>query len=504
MQYIQVRVGGASLRRAGRRVLTGIHWEIRPGQRWIVLGANGSGKTQLLKLVAGIVRAAPAPQPVLRWRLRGQWHHVPREVKQRIAYLGPERQDKYERYGWNMAAADVVGTGLYATDIPLDTLTTADHRRVQAILERLGIGALAPRRLLELSYGQRRMVLLARALIGRPALLVLDEVFTGLDRENHDLLVRWLARLRGDLPLVLATHELVDIPATATHALVLRNGRIAFRGTVRAAARTHFGHIAHPARPVRKPRRGGAGARAHKPLVRLDRAHVYLDGFHALHDVCLAVRPGEFWVIHGPNGSGKTTLLRALYGDHGIAAGGVIEREGMVPGVPLEHFRERTGMAAPYIHASYPRGYTVAQVVLSGRHSSIGLQRAFASDDRDAAARALRRLGLSGWAQRTLGELSYGQTRRVLVARALVRKPRLLLLDEPFDSVDAATRAVLARELRRQAAHRVAIVVTAHAVQEWSPIATHELEVVAGRVKYCGVLRTAGGLPADRAHGGCQ
>ena len=489
-RYLQVHVAGAGLRRAGRRVLAGIHWRIRPGQRWILIGANGSGKTQLLKMIAGIVRPTPAPRPTLRWRLRAEWHDVPLAVKQRIGYLGPERQDKYERYGWNLLAQDLVGTGLYATDIPLDALTAADRQRVQAVLRQLGIGPLGARRLLDLSYGQRRMVLLARALIARPRLLLLDEVFTGLDAQNHALLARWLARLRGDLPLVIATHELADVPATATHALVLRAGRTVYRGPIGAAAREHFRHIdreACPARAVNKPL---PRVRKKQPLlVRLERAHVYLDGEPVLRDVGLSIRRGEFWVVHGENGAGKTTLLRTLYGDHGVAAGGIIARAGSGPGIPLERFRARTGIAAPYIHASYPRNYTVAQVVLSGRHASIGLQRSFTAADHAAVAQALRRLGISGWAQRCLGELSYGQTRLVLFARALVRQPRMLLLDEPLDSVDAVTRGLLASELRRQILRGVAIVVTAHAVDEWRADATHELEVADGQVRYAGELR---------------
>jgi molybdate transport system ATP-binding protein len=495
IRYLQVRLGGVSLHRAGRRVLSDIHWQIRPGQRWILLGANGSGKTQLLKLIAGIVRPTPSSHPRLRWRLHNQWHDVPLEVKERIAYLGPERQDKYERYGWNMAVEDVLGTGLYATDIPLDTLTASDRRRVTMLLERLGISALARRRFLDLSYGQRRMVLLARALITGPGLLLLDEVFTGLDPQNHALLGRWLARLRGQLPLVVATHELADVPATATHALVLRDGRIVYCGRLRNVTGAHLEHIersdrAHTARRPR-PRRSTHEA----PLVRLDRAHVYLDGVHVLRNVSLSVHACEFWVVHGPNGSGKTTLLRTLYGDHGVAAGGTIERAGILPGVALENFRARTGISAPYIHSSYPRSYTVEDVVLSGRHASIGLQRRFSRADREAARRILRRLGLSGWAQRSLGELSYGQARLVLFARALVRSPRLLLLDEPFDGVDVASRAVLARELRALAARGVAIVIGAHAVEDWIAYATHELEVLDGRVRYAGVMRTT-----DQAH----
>lgn len=493
MHYLQVRVAGASLERAGRRVLSDIHWQIRPGERWVLLGANGSGKTQLLKLIAGIVRPTPAAHRQLRWRLRCEWQDVPVAVKQHIAYLGPERQDKYERHDWNMAAEEVVGTGLYATDIPLDALSAADRRRVQGMLRRLGIGELARRRFLGLSYGQRRMVLLARALITRPALLILDEVFTGLDPGNHALLARWLARLRGPLPVVIATHEPADIPATATHALVLREGSVAYRGRIRAAAQRHWGDRHRSARVAGQPRSKSARpSRGRAPLVRLERAHVYLEGFPALRNVSCSVHPGEFWVIHGPNGAGKTTLLRTLYGDHGVAAGGSIERAGIRPGVALEHFRARTGISAPYIHASYPRNYTVAEVVLSGRHASIGLQQGFTRADREAARRVLRSLGLARWAGRRLGELSYGQTRRVLFARALVRSPRLLLLDEPFDSVDARTRVVLARQLRALARRGVAIVITAHSRHAWLGCATHELEVVSGRVRYAGALRAAG------------
>ena len=489
--YLEVSLRDVFLERGGRRILDQIRWRIRPGQRWVLVGANGSGKTQLLKVLAGIVRPLPTSPPTLRWRLNDEWHAVPYDIRQHVAYLGPERQDKYERYAWNLEVQELVGTGLQGTDIPLDPLTRSDRARVRAQLQRLGIAALAGRRFLDLSYGERRMAVLARALIARPRLLLLDEVFAGLDAENHARLLRWLARLRSGLPLVLATHSATAVPAGFTHSLELSGGRVRYCGPLRPGRlAAYFGAHAHAApsapRRARAPSRTRAAVAA---LVRLERASVYLEEHRALSSVTLAVRRGEFWVIHGANGSGKTTLLRTLYGDHGVAVGGSVTRAGIHPGVPLQRFRARTGMAAPHVHARYPRGYTVAEVVLSGLHASIGLHRPLSAGDRRAGLRLLRRLRLDRWSHRTLRELSYGQTRRVLFARAIIADPTLLLLDEPFDSLDARTSGLVRTEVLRLAGQGKSIIVTAHSPQEWGHHATHEVQLEAGCVRYCGPLR---------------
>ena len=113
--------------------------------------------------------------------------------------------------------------------------------------------------------------------------------------------------------------------------------------------------------------------RTGRPLVRLTNASVYLDEHVALEKISFEVRKGECWVVHGRNGSGKTTLLRTLYGDHGVAVGGRIERAGIEPGVPLQVFKTRVGLVAPHLQADHPQELTVAEVVQSGRHASIGL-----------------------------------------------------------------------------------------------------------------------------------
>src|SRR5207253_1493702 len=257
---------------------------------------------------------------------------------------------------------------------------------------------------------------LARAVVSRPRLLLLDEVLNGLDESNRARVLRWLSRRTGRLPWVLATHRVEDVPPGATHALLLRRGRIVYRGGLSRAPLKRW--LAAPPRESPTPGARHEARSGGRSLVRLNEARVYLEGRRVIDGVSLTVRAGEFWVIHGPNGSGKTTLLRTLYGDHGVAAGGAIERAGTGAGVALDVFRRRVGLIAPHLQADHPAQLSVAEVVQSGRHASVGLNDAPSAADRSAARRTLALFGLTSLSTRTLGELSYGQSRRVLFARA--------------------------------------------------------------------------------------
>jgi molybdate transport system ATP-binding protein len=500
-RYVEVRLESARLERNGRRVLEEVSWTIRPGERWLLAGANGAGKTQLLKLIAGSVWPVPAGRGVRQYRWKGQIWRTPHEVQDEIGYVGPERQDKYTRYGWNHTVEQIVATGIHRTDIPLHSASDADRGRVSSILRRLRIEPLAERRFLALSYGERRLTLLARALASRPKLLLLDELLNGLDEANHGRALRWLeSTARSELPWVLSTHRVEDVPASATHALVLERGRITYRGRIARAPLARFlesrsvpPRAAAAASPGQAPagirRRAHANGPPGRVLVRLTNACVHLDEHVALRHVSLTVRTGDCWVVHGHNGSGKTTLLRTLYGDHGVAVGGGIERVGVEPGVPLQLFKERVGLVAAHLQADHPQELTASGVVQSGRYASIGLNDEPTAADRAAGRRALRAFGLSPLARRPLRDLSYGQLRRVLFARAWVRDPVLLLLDEPFSGVDEPTRRELAERIEAEVAGGAAVVMTTHRRAEWPRCATHELELARGEVRYAGPVR---------------
>ena len=505
-RHVEVRLKHLALARQGRVVLHDVSWTVKPGQRWVLAGGNGAGKTQLLKIIAGAVWPIPAdaksPSAVAnssrRYRWRGETFPSPFEVKDEIGYVGPERQDKYERYGWNHSVEQIVGTGLYRTDIPLNPLRVADRRRIAALLARLAIAPLAGRAFLSLSYGERRLTLLARTLASQPKLLLLDELLSGLDETNHERALRWLCDTkRSDLPWVLATHRVEDVPTSATHALVLEKGRVVYRGVLRNAPLQKWLNKHEPvgggrsfldASPSMKP---ASRRRAGGPLIRLTRASVYLDEQRVLENLSFEVRPGDCWVVHGRNGSGKTTLLRMLYGDHGVASGGRIERAGIVPGVPLQEFKRKVGIVAPHLQSDHPQDLTVAAVVQSGRHASIGLNDAPNAADRAAASRSLEFFGLSDLESLTLKELSYGQLRRVLFARAWACRPSLLLLDEPFSGVDSPTRLSLMAHVATLVASGTAVLMTTHHRSEWPACITHELELAGGRAMYCGPVRSS-------------
>ena len=488
-RFIEIELNHVRLQLGGRSVLRGINWHITPGQRWVLVGANGAGKTQLLKLLAGDVWPAPAGGGWRHYRLGGDSFDDPYGIRDELGYVGAERQDRYEHYEWNYRVDGVIATGLHRTDIPLAPVSVDDRRLIAGLLSQLRIEALARRRFLTLSYGERRLVLLARALAWRPKLLLLDEPFTGLDSHNRERVMHGLRRLsRTALPWVLSTHRLEDVPAFATHICRIEAGRITSKRRLTgrrriAGRRPRMVRAKSDSRRLRQPSVSAAA------LISLRRASVWREGRAVLRDLSLQVRRSDCWLVHGENGSGKSSFLQMLYGDLGVARGGSIVRAGLEPGVPLHTFKRQLGFIAPELQAIYPRYLPVADVVASGLHASVGLNENSGSSERRRVSRALRRVGAAALAARTWRTLSYGQQRRVLFARALVHEPDILLLDEPYAGLDARTRQALRALVEQAIAAGVTTIMTTHHSDEWPALVTHELELARGRALYCGPVR---------------
>jgi molybdate transport system ATP-binding protein len=483
---LSMSLHGVSVRRGAKWVLRGVSWQLRPGQRWALIGENGAGKTQLLKLLCGDVwptPRAPAPRAPVAARSRSEgriYEADGREIdlidaKRRIAYVGAELQDKYARYGWNLRVRDLVATGLHRTDLLLLPVTAAQATRVAAVLRAYGLQRHAERKFLSLSYGQQRLALLARAMVQDPDWLLLDEFYNGLDagyRRRIDAALD--AAVRGGRSWVATAHRAIDVPKGTRHMLELKAGRVHALKDIGATDLERLWARAQeqPQRqPARKSARPGTAV-----LVRLSHVDVYVDYRPVLRDLDWQLRSGEHWAVHGANGAGKTSLLKLLYGDLSPALGGSIERAGVPAGTPIAQWKRHVGYVSPELQSDYAVNVSVLDLVASGRYASIGLVNEPTARDLRVAKGWLRFFGLLSVAKRRPRELSYGQLRRALIARAMAADARILLLDEPLTGLDPRQRGIVKRLLERLM-KRLTLVIAVHHAQDLPRGMTHGLRL---------------------------
>ncbi len=488
LHRVDVRYGDAD-------VLRGITLAVREHESWGLVGPNGSGKSTLLRLLRGEVQPTPETRDGRRYHLDGRSTPSPIGAAAQVALVSPDLQDTYLRRDWSMRAEDAVRTG-FTGDVYLQEAPPAEQEeRVAEAFELLEIGRLRRRSVLELSTGELRRVLIARALVSRPRLLLLDEPCDGLDPATRAGFLALLARLaRRTAPLVVATHRYDELVPGLAGVALLERGRIAAQGS----RREMLERLGAPARnrtptstPTQTPTLASTStptSRA-RPVLQVERADVRIDGHPVLHGIDWTVRRGEHWAVVGPNGAGKSTLLRLAVGDEHAMPGGAVTRLGLGPGTSVWEVKARVGVVSPELQARFRADIPAEEAVLSGLTGGIGIDVVPTPRQRRRAAVKMARLGVRHLAGRGIHSLSYGELRRVLVARALLRDPKLLVLDEPMNGLDPAAREALARSLAWMASRGVTLVMATHHREELPPVVTHELELRAGRVAYAGPRR---------------
>jgi iron complex transport system ATP-binding protein len=226
-----VALRDVAVRREGVTVLTGVDWRVLAHERWVILGPNGSGKTTLLQ-VAG-ARLLPSAGRVEI--LGAQLGRVDlRTLRPRVALVSGAVTRSLRA---DLHARDVVASGRHgALETWWHEYTKADWERADDLLARGGVGAIAQRPFGVISEGERQQVLLARALMSDPELVLLDEPFAGLDLGARETLLSRLSALAGDPqspPVVLVTHHCEEIPRGFTHGALVRHGRLMAAGRLR-------------------------------------------------------------------------------------------------------------------------------------------------------------------------------------------------------------------------------------------------------------------------------
>ena len=209
-------------------LLDEITWTVWPGERWALLGPNGAGKTTLLTLTAAVEFPSSGTIEILG-RTMGATDSG--ALRQQIGFVDARDGDRFAPL---LTVRQVIRTGATGTiGYFEERLAMLDVDRADTLLGTFGLASLAERRFADCSQGERKRALIARALMARPRLLLLDEPGAGLDLPGRELLLAALARiaeLDPALAVVVTTHHLEELPASTTHALLLRDGRILAAG----------------------------------------------------------------------------------------------------------------------------------------------------------------------------------------------------------------------------------------------------------------------------------
>jgi molybdate transport system ATP-binding protein len=471
---------GATVLAHGKRLFPKTSWAIQPGEHWAIVGPNGSGKSALALAVAGemLLVGGDVVCPA-----EGAVAHVSfADQRQLVAPYSHYLQGRYESCGVDGAPA------------ARTTVGRLDSRR-RSLLARLGLLGLLDRALPLLSNGEARKLLIARALFSEPRLLVLEEPLMGLDRASRVELrrvVREAARLGTTILLVTARSE--DVIPPVRKVLCVRGGRIVARGTRRdllagrlvgAAGDGQQGR-SRRARSRLSRRQVGRAPSVGKPIVEMRGVRVEYDGVRVLDGVDWTIRSGENWALVGPNGSGKTTLLSLILADNPQAYANDVRFLGRPrgDGVSIWEVKAACGHVSPEMQIQDAAGASAFEVIVSGLFDSVGLYSTPTARQLRAARAWARSLGVTRLLGRDFASLSEGECRLVLIARALVKRPRLLVLDEPCHGLDDAHRARVREIVERVGrAGRCSILYVTHDPGELPSCVSHVLRLERGRVR---------------------
>ncbi|TGU70631.1 molybdate ABC transporter ATP-binding protein ModF [Geomonas terrae] len=436
---VEIRLEKVKARITEGKFLEDITLEIARDQHWAVVGANGSGKSAMGKLLCNGL-------PVLSGTSR---------VPVRSAYVSFEKIDEIlevERYNDD---SDFLGYVTEGTRVDRFILagTDADEARLAELAQELGFTKILERGIKFLSTGEMRKALICKALLQDPELLVLDEPFDGLDRDSSAVLKQLISScIERGTQVVLLLNRFSEIVAETTHIAYIKECRIFMSGereemlASEALRRFHAFHYTLPAvLPEVDTARSVPPLVPGEPLIDMKNVSVRYGEKQILRGVTWTVREGEHWKISGPNGSGKSTLLSLISGDNPQAYANDISLFGRKKGSgeSVWDIKKRIGLVSTSLQQEYRVAGTVKVAVISGMYDSIGMYSQYTLRQQEIALEWLDILHMGHRRDHAFRDLSYGEQRLVLLARAMVKQPDLLILDEPCQGLDDVNREMV-------------------------------------------------------------
>lgn len=455
MQKIINIVNGV-VRMPSWRMAEPVNFTTLDGEQLAIVGPNGGGKTMLVNIITGShpllmhdpeYDFAPSTQKLVSDNIK--------YITFRDAYGGDNDRTYYLQQRWNQTEIDdstpTVGERL---DMAYRS-AGADTPERQALREELydmfNMRALLDKHIILLSSGELRKLKLTETLFSRPRVLIMDNPFIGLDAGTRDQLKQLFATIvsRETLQIILVLSKTDDIPDFITHVVEVRDMKVGEKMTREEylARRQQV-----PAHVLSDDKRQAilnlpySDEEYHtKEVAHLNHVSIRYGERTILKDLDWTVLNGERWALGGQNGAGKSTLLSLICADNPQSYACDISLFGIPrgSGESIWDIKKHIGYVSPEMHRAYQKDIPAIRIVASGLKDSVGLYVKPTGQEIDICRFWMDVFGLEGLENTTFLKLSSGEQRLVLLARAFVKDPELLILDEPLHGLDNVNRQLV-------------------------------------------------------------
>lgn len=458
---IFLSVDHATIRYLDKILFPDLTFSIHENEHWGITGKSGSGKTSLLQAILGkynLIKGNIAYPFLESFRSKHHIHDPFFTQRQLIALVTQEphfrnKQNTYDFYYQQrfnaLDAEEAITVNEYLdqtfSSVNAYVLSAGIRFSKEWIIQNLKLDYLLHKTIIQLSHGETRRLLIAQALLKQPLLLMMDNPFMGLDANSrpffHELMTQ-ISKNGTQLLVVTSPHE---IPGSITNVLELEEGKIKGRWTkgnylVAIGQQKKTGHWQPDVDKLKHLIASDARNEGDfKKTISMEHIHVKYGDTIILNDVSWEINKGEKWALLGHNGAGKSTLLSLISGDNPQAYANQIylfdKRRGS--GESIWDIKHKIGFVSPEMHQYFQSNSRCLEIILSGYTDTMNvIHKRISADQRYIASLWMELLGMSELKDQKFKSLAAGSQRLILLLRALVKNPPLLILDEPCQGLD--------------------------------------------------------------------
>lgn len=449
-----------TVRYLNKTLFESLSLHIRKGEQWAVLGGSGSGKSALLQTILGrfnIINGKISYAFVAEYKKINNIADPLFSHHQLMAFVGQQAQFKNKQntrdffyqqrfHSWFSGEAITVAEYLQAQQQKNEAGSMKIIRfSPEWIVRHLHLQPLLHKTLIQLSNGETRRLMIAHALLKQPLLLVMDNPYLGLDVDTRPVLDKLLKKVTEKGTHLLMATAPGEIPECITHILFLNNLKVAYAGNKEGFKIEQFaGNAMTLWQPDEKilakieavqPRQNSD----FQKVLSMENIQVKYGDNYILKGINWEVNRGEKWALTGANGAGKSTLLSLIYGDHPQAYANKIKlfdrKKGN--GESIWEIKKRMGYVSPEMHQYFRGNNDGLTIILSGLEDTMGfLKKEVTESEKQLALYWLQLLELEQLKAVRFQDMAAGEQRLILLLRALIKNPPLLILDEPCQGLD--------------------------------------------------------------------